>query len=214
MITRIIGDVHGKFGGYLNAIKDCEKSIQVGDYGVGFGSGGLKRTFYSPRDMVERFGPHGLAKTDHRFIRGNHDNPEACRENPNWIKDGLFENNVMFIGVAYSIDREWRVEGIDWWEDEEVSYNQFDMLISAAQIHRPSVMITHDCPESIIPYVFKNALPIKSRTQAALDSIFRYAPPKLWIFGHWHQNVQVTINDTMFICLGELSYIDIELERI
>jgi hypothetical protein len=213
MVTRIIGDIHGKYEPYKKIIEGCEKSIQVGDYGVGFGSG-IKRDFYSEREKFERFGPHGWTPGPHRFIRGNHDNPEACRENPNWIPDGTIEGNVMFIGGALSIDKEWRVPNIDWWEDEEVSYNQFDMLISKAQINRPSVMITHDCPESIIPLIFKNALPIKSRTQAALDSIFNYAPPKLWIFGHWHQTMQVVINDTQFICLGELNHVDIDLERI
>ena len=58
----IIGDVHGKINEYLQLIKNRKHSIQLGDFGVGF------------VDIPE-------LPINHRFIRGNHDNPELlnCR---------------------------------------------------------------------------------------------------------------------------------------
>ena len=74
---------------------------------MGLGFSGV----YLPHDEV----------MNHKFIRGNHDDPQACREHPYWIKDGLIENDIMYIGGAWSIDREYRTEGVSWWRDEELS---------------------------------------------------------------------------------------------
>lgn len=214
MKYRFIGDIHGKFLPYLDTIEGHENTVQIGDYGVGFGDRGWKRDEYTKEQVWARFGPHGREKSPHhRFIRGNHDNPAACRENPNWIPDGHIENDIMFIGGAFSIDKAWRKPDWDWWADEELSYNNFEILISKAIMHRPRIMVTHDCPESVIPQLFKNALPLKSVTQSALDVILREIQPELWIFGHWHEHRNEVINNTRFICLAELQSMDIEFEK-
>lgn len=212
MQYRFIGDIHGKFLPYLDIIEGHHNTVQIGDYGVGFGEAGRERDEYTKEQAWARFGPHGREKSSHhRFIRGNHDNPKACRENPNWIPDGHVENDIMFIGGAYSIDKEWRTEGHDWWADEELSYNNFDLLISKAIMCKPKIMVTHDCPEGVIPHLFKNALPIKSITQSALDIIRREVKPELWIFGHWHEFRNEVIDNTRFVCLAELQYGDMDL---
>lgn len=48
----------------------------------------------------------------------------------------------------------------------------------------------------------------KSITVQAFDNMFEMHKPKLWIFGHWHHTLYKKISDTMFVCLGELDYID------
>ena len=108
---RFIGDIHGK---YLPYIKRARKSpdghsIQVGDFGVGFGN-----------DKVPNFEPHGLDPKKHRFIRGNHDryiieklweeelptlegmNPydPICRaivENEKWTAEKIGDRGIEFI---------------------------------------------------------------------------------------------------------------------
>lgn len=65
---RFIGDVHGSPKAYRRAVGDAERSIQVGDFGLGF-------------VRMPQLGP------GHRFIRGNHDCPDLCRERPDWIAD-------------------------------------------------------------------------------------------------------------------------------
>jgi len=69
--TRFIGDVHGKFGAYKRLIAGCERSVQVGDMGVGFRHRGGPRDgeFYAtpPYDAMVRGG--------HRFIGGTTTTP-------------------------------------------------------------------------------------------------------------------------------------------
>ena len=194
MKTRFIGDIHGKIGQYLTLCDGAERSIQVGDFGYGF------------VDVP-------AIPLQHRFIRGNHDSPLACRQSPNWIPDGVIENGVMYIGGAWSIDRDFRVEGVSWWRDEECDTHFFYKAYDIVAEHKPKVMVTHDCPQSVVSTLFGRAA-IHTRTQQALDSIWQLHKPKYWIFGHWHTNVVMQIMGTTFICLDELSYIDIDLENI
>lgn len=192
---RFIGDVHGKFNAYAKLLDGCDASIQVGDMGIGF-----------PGDHTDPVFP-----PQHRFIRGNHDNPSVCRQHPNWIRDGSVEGNIMFIGGAWSIDECMRTEGVDWWRDEELDYNTLGVFIDKAMINKPDIMVTHDAPYSVCEALF-TMMPIKTRTQVALDCIFQEHKPKLWIFGHWHKDVVKEIDGTTFVCLNELSYFDLDVE--
>lgn len=185
---RYIGDVHGKVDRYLPLTYGVD-SIQVGDMGVGFTD-------------IPVLGPNN------RFIRGNHDCPEECVSHPNWIKDGTVEGDTMFIGGAWSIDQAYRIEGVSWWRDEELSIADFDHMINVALAAQPRVMITHDCPKSAVVPLFGRE-PVNTRTQQALDVILTACKPELWIFGHWHEDRDMNINGTRFICLDELSYIDL-----
>ncbi len=188
---RYIGDVHGKMGEYLHIIDGCTESVQVGDFGAGFVT-------------LPALGPA------HRFIRGNHDSPAVCRQHPNWIQDGTHENGVFFVGGAKSIDRAYRIEGISWWPDEELSYAELTGIVDEYAKWQPEVMVTHDCPEVIANALFGGfKINVDSITRQALDVALNAHAPKTWIFGHWHMNVDRVINGTRFICLGELSFIDL-----
>lgn len=208
MITRVIGDIHAKWNSYQVITESVEKSIQVGDFGIGF-SGDYWH------DRVNDF--HGENR-GHRFIRGNHDNPQKCKDDMiGYIDDGTIENDVMFLGGAWSIDRQWRVEGQDWWADEELSYEELDRMVSLYDMVRPSVVITHDCPSFVSYEMFiksGNALSGKqfeTRTAQALQAMFEIHQPKLHFFGHWHQTSFMEIEGTMFVCLGECDFIDVDL---
>lgn len=198
---RFIGDVHGKFNIYCDIIRDCPTSIQVGDMGVGFDEN-------PPFDS--------MSKGKHYFIRGNHDNPEECKKNKYWIKDGSCEflpdlGHTMFIGGADSIDKAYRIEGLSWWRDEQLSHAEFERIYDKYVTVRPDVMVTHDCPFFIYHYphlnkVWHNA---DDRTAKAFDFFYHEHKPKLWVFGHHHKSFDMTINGTRFICLDELEYKDI-----
>jgi hypothetical protein len=196
--VRFIGDIHAKIPEYLAITDTCERSVQVGDFGVGF----------YPTYMLD---PWELAPK-HRFIRGNHDDPGMCPKLPNWIPDGTLEDGIMYIGGAWSIDHAWRMEGVDWWRDEEVSMSRFQEIIDLAIRAKPRVMVTHDCPTRIVPELFYQE-PINTLTQNALERIREEIEPEYWVFGHWHKNVMQSIGGTTFICLAELSYIDLEVYK-
>jgi len=186
---RYIGDVHGKMPQYLDIIKDCPESIQVGDFGYGFV-------------------PIPNLPMTHRQIRGNHDNPAIAKVSPTWIPDMHFDGTTFFLGGAHSIDKEQRIIGRDWWADEELSYLEF---VKAQEIYadaKPEIVVTHDAPERVILVLF-NSWYIKSRTGSALQSLLEIHKPKLWIFGHWHMSRNHVVDRTRFICLNELEYIDI-----
>lgn len=211
MKTRFIGDVHGlkyDLGILLDNIpEDVNSVVQVGDMGVGFGQDDYWHE--SLDDMIE--------KANGRFIRGNHDNPANCKTMKTWIPDGLVENDVMFIGGAWSIDYQWRTEGLNFWKDEELSYEELERLIDVYNLVRPSIMVTHDCPLSVSNKLFIESgnsfsnQQFKTRTGMALEAMFEINKPKVWLFGHWHHNADEVIDGTRFICLDELSYADVDM---
>lgn len=212
-LTRLIGDIHGNWYNYqlLTAPEagTIERSVQVGDFGIGFHG-----EYWHER--VNDF--HG-ANPGHRFIRGNHDSPEQCRkEMLGWIPDGTIENDVMYIGGAWSIDYEFRTPGVDWWRDEELSYQTLNQLIEVYSIVKPRVMITHDAPTLTSYYMFVrkgNSFGPKlhlTRTGEALQAMFEIHQPEFHFFGHWHHTSAMKINGTTFVCLGIDDFIDIDLE--
>jgi len=214
-LTRIIGDIHGEWELYHQTATDainfggCERTIQVGDFGVGFAG-----PYW--HDRADEFHWDGT----HRFIRGNHDDPARCKKMAGWIQDGLIEDDVMFIGGAWSIDWQLRTEGVSWWADEELSMEQLYRMIEIYDQVRPRVMITHDCPQEVSTAMFiqtglalfkGNAKTIPTRTAMAFSTMFDIHQPDEWYFGHWHNTMQYKHGRTMFHCLGIHDYVDVEL---
>jgi predicted phosphodiesterase len=201
----LIGDVHGKtdeLARLLRGLPEESMLIQVGDVGFGFDD----ETNESLTTIIDHHKMH--------FIQGNHDDPYTCRKSPFFIPDGEiweFENEVSMgiIGGAYSIDKEYRLaKGLKWFEDEELTYAHLQTCIDFFKKHRPDLMVTHDCPTSVSKAFW--GIDCTSRTAQALQALFEYHQPKLWVFGHHHKPERKTINGTRFVCLGELEVASIE----
>jgi hypothetical protein len=209
--VRFIGDAHGKFDRYKKIIQDAERSVQIGDMGIGFlrrdCNGDLKRTANPPHAL--------MVKHSARFLRGNHDAPEACKRHSQWIADGTVENDMMFIGGATSIDRVYRVENESWWRDEECSMSQLNHFVEVYATVRPRIMVTHEVPESIADGILaatnRSKIELGSRTRQALEGMLSIHAPEIWIAGHWHVDIDQVVNGTRFIVLNELSYVDLEI---
>lgn len=212
MKTRFIGDIHGKKSFLEDIIRNTppyiNKVIQVGDMGIGFGQGSY---WHDSIDLL-------FESVNGGFIRGNHDNPQMCKTMKTFIPDGHVENDIMYVGGAWSIDSRWRTKDYDWWEDEELSIAELNTIIDVYDLVRPSVMITHDAPlfaskqMFFQPGQYLHGKEIhKTRTACALQTMFEIHQPKYWIFGHWHEDTDMTINGTRFICLDEASHIDLEV---
>lgn len=214
-LTRLIGDIHGQVNDYKTYVIDKFEgpTIQIGDFGIGFGQGDYWL------ESVSEF--HKLG--GHRFIRGNHDYPALCKTMPSCIPDGTVENDVMFIGGAWSIDNPtpppgWyaRTKDYDWWEDEQCSDEDFARMLDVYSTVKPRVMITHDCPHKIAGHMFWDSGLLKgprypNRTGDFLQKMFDIHQPEEWYFGHWHQTMQYQYGRTMFRCIGILDYVDVEL---
>ena len=211
---RFLGDNHGSHWNYKRAIKDIENSIQVGDFGIGFDAESSAEKFDK---MLDNF------PGNHRFIRGNHDNPFECKRSKHYIPDGTIEGNMMFIGGAGSIDAEDRkrrdahfskvnkCQVVSWWPEEELSYRELDNLVEVYKNTKPSIMVTHECPESISDMIKPNKYHFTSRTRQAFQSMFELHRPNIWIFGHWHLTVDFVQKDTRFVCLNVDEFIDINV---
>ena len=216
MRFRVLGDVHGKFRSYKRIIRDVPRSIQVGDMGVGFYYYDVDREIKASQNP-----PYdSMSKGDHRFIRGNHDNPRVCATQRFWIPDASVVDGIFLMGGAHSIDREYRTEGLDWWADEELSYEELSRAIDVYASTKPDVVITHECPDRVaneyLAWANKAKIMDGSRTRQALDRMYEIHQPRLWLFGHWHQTFRLRLkgNDriTTFQCLGELDHCDVEWE--
>jgi len=205
---RFIGDVHGKWRRYEKLIRDSSRSIQVGDFGIGF---------YNPRTETYSRPPFdSMARGDHKFIRGNHDNPQQCSTHPFWIADGAcLDDSIFCVGGALSIDKHLRTEGWDWWKDEELCYSEFLKLAEAYEAAKPRVIVSHECPDAVVTHVLstKNMYKydIPSITRQFLDNLMYIHKPDLWIHGHWHFDHHTIFDGVEFIGLGELSYVDLEI---
>ena len=191
---RFIGDVHASFNQYVEMTKEAEISIQVGDFGLGF------QTKEDPVPFLTQ---------DHRFLRGNHDDPAQCEKHPNWIKDGHYDEEleIFFLGGAKSIDKNQRTPGVDWWENEELSMPELYAIVDSYSKIKPQIMVTHDCPD-IALHDFK-IYREKSRTAQFLNHLCEIHRPHLWVFGHHHKAIEKLIGSTLFIGLDTLKFKDI-----
>lgn len=209
MNIRLVGDVHGKQDRYINLVKDCEFSIQLGDMGFNY-------------DKL-----NVLDSNKHKFIGGNHDLYERD-VNGNMIysslhslndfgiipsKDGSNIPDMFYVRGGHSIDKAYRTEGKDWFQDEQLTYSQMCKAIELYERVKPEIVLSHETPASMIPYVanpnFANMNLKPSDTAKMLQVMYNIHQPKFWFFGHFHIDKTFRPNQTRFFCLDELSTIDI-----
>jgi hypothetical protein len=196
-----LGDTHGKKID-LSKIVDIHPNIHnetiycVGDCGVGF-----------PNFIPE-------IPSNVKFIAGNHDNRKLCpTQFPNqYLGDyGYIEElDLFFVSGAWSIDKKYRTEDVDWWSWEELNYAETSDMIQLYSQVKPSNLLTHDFPTSVIPTLFGYE-GIKNHTGSMLDHMFQTWKVKQHIAGHHHFSVQKNILGTQFTCLAELELRYVEL---
>lgn len=193
MIT-LIGDVHGKYEKYHRILSRKEENpytLQIGDFGFKY-------------DTLKN-----VDSTKHLILPGNHDNYDTCYNYPHFMYDYGYTslNRVEFFYYrgAYSIDKQYRTIGIDWWENEQVSIDQFMKARELYREMKPDIMISHDCPDFLASmYIGPDGRMFENLTTWALGELYKVHQPKLWIHGHWHFSKTTIYENTKFICLAEL----------
>ena len=154
----------------------------------------------------------GALGAGHRFIRGNHDNPATCRTLERCIPDGTYDakSGTFYVGGGLSIDKRYRVEGVSWWRDEELSYAESLRALDVYADTRPDIVVSHECPESValalFPFYRGSG---RSVTRHALQAMLDTHRPAVWIFGHWHVSIRRNIGGTHFRCLNELETMEL-----
>lgn len=164
------------------------------------------------------------------FIDGNHDwfpgiNTNASkpyevtktydghmiRTNLFHIPRGYWNNGVLFIGGANSIDKGFRIEGRDWFGEESLSYGQIERLLSNNNpVH---TIISHECPlyawERIFSYHIYEHINTVTKD---LNLILAHFNPKRWIFGHHHISLTKEIDGCLYTCLNEGEKLELDLD--
>lgn len=189
----LIGDVHGKVNEYWKLVTHQVKgkSVQVGDFG-------FKEAHEWHRLNIDA--------RQHKVLFGNHDYyPMLYAAHSLW--DHKLEGDVLFVRGAHSVDRDERVEGVDWWPEEELSYLHCDRLLRSLLGEDVRVVVSHDCPQSVLRPLF--GISGKSRTGQLLDAILEQHRPELWVFGHHHKSKNEVLDGVRFRCLAELEMMEL-----
>lgn len=149
------------------------------------------------------------------FIDGNHENHKKLNDFPVEIWNGgkvhKIKNNIFHLmrgqifnidgykiftfGGAYSIDKHMRTEFIDWWKEEEGSYEEMNEAFDNLEKENNQVdfILTHAGPASKLKNFF-NYFGMKftsSSTEKFLDEINNKVNYKHWFCGHYHENVNL-----------------------
>jgi len=203
----LIGDIHGRIPEYLRLISTLpagSRSIALGDLYIG--RPGV--------DLPE-------LPAEHKFIRGNHDDPKLCHEHPNYLGDFgyLPDDDLFFLSGAQTAS--WRVLGNskDWYRDEELSPEELQATFTIYEETKPSIVISHEAPgeaarevlnELAGSYYAAKAETVGSRTCAMLQKMFEAHRPDRWYCGHYQVNREFALHGTIFRSLAELSVCEVQ----
>jgi hypothetical protein len=139
--------------------------------------------------------------------------PDGCTYHPRGSIEEVGGLTFLYLGGAHSIDQHRRREGVDWWPGENITNDDIKEALS----HNVSVdvIVTHDCPD-FVPigsvaknqWLIENGFDITPRgNRTKLRLLWEKYKPKLWYFGHWHQDFRYIKhteypNGTEFVCLS------------
>jgi len=195
MRLRVVGDTHGEREPITKMLQTCNSyalTIQLGDFGVGFGA-----EAYLPRVSSDRF----------KVLPGNHDNYSLLAQYPhNLGRFGVFEfagYKIFYVGGAYSIDQHSRIEGVSWWRNEELSYVEAEECLQLWETvcKNVALVLSHDGPPEFTKHILKS-MPEDTHTGRLLQEMYKIHQPKQWIIGHWHKSFRKKIGKTAFRCLN------------
>ena len=221
-MLRVIGDVHGcvdycrvdaydaqvrrERRSYLNIINEAEYSVQLGDVGFSDAYSLLKGWMVDP--------------AKHKFIQGNHDDYD--NPPPHILGDfGIATHGGItfgFIRGEKSVDQQYRkarqAAGYPqtWWEQEEFTVAQADACIEFfSKVPKLDIMLAHGCPHKLFSCgILTNEYKLEPSYQSRLLTVISETVKiKSWIFGHHHHRWRATVEGTNYICLQELTYLDI-----
>lgn len=220
---RVVGDVHAQIEDadvftrdarpYLEIIADAPYSVQLGDMG--------------DDETYAQLVAHVDAGR-HRFFPGNHEQYDGLPPHSLGDFGAVHWGGVDFFFVrgAWSSDRELLVQlgreqgKILWFKQEELTDNQMQAALEEYSREHPRIVLSHDAPTHVARLAWQNARRFSapdpraafcaSRTTDFLEQLLERHQPRLWLFGHYHRDWRYQEGGTLFVCVGELSYVDID----
>lgn len=218
MFNLFVGDTHGRFD-KLNQLIAQHKPDNVfvcGDFGYW-----NEQTFGGPDyNLWDRIVTND---TKVYFCDGNHEDfnmldklveqhgyrkPILVAKNVYYCPRGselILEDgtSVLFFGGAYSVDKPLRIKDINWFEQEQATFEQLDRV----QNKQYDIVVSHTCPMRCLFDVsmktgINRAKINHTQTEQVLDKLFDIVQPKLWFFGHWHQYGNFEYNGCKLVMLN------------
>lgn len=205
-IIGVAGDWHGNTGWALKTIRKFHDQgvthvVQLGDFGIWGGADAAVFVRKVQRD---------LAKFNMMLyvIPGNHEDYvriDSCpvdsetgmqhysdniRLMPRGYRMSVSGRQVLFLGGANSIDREWRTPFISWWEGEQITLGDVYRSVEGG---KADVMFCHDAPLGVaIPHDLPNSawtgygLNYARESQERIRSVVDVVQPQVLFHGHHH----------------------------
>lgn len=211
-IKLYVGDSHGKFENFNRVVMqalaklqtrgiEIDQVISVGDFG------------FWPRVGMSYSRSEGLEQPV-RFIDGNHEDHDTLSvvqlPDKNWdcehIKRGSFEDGVMHMGGATSIDRAFRTVGWDYFEEENISYADFNRAVDTFEAaDEPCFLIcAHDTVLDAYPHLIhsnKAGRVFTDSNASALQALVEALRPRTYVHGHHHVSARYVMFGTHFVSL-------------
>ena len=217
MSVYITGDLHGTkyieklLPDRLKGLKKNDIVIICGDFGFIYNRALMKRQNKYLNFLTQ------LATIC--FIDGSYDNLNEINSYPEISFHGglanVIQHNVMYLkrghvydfegnsflcmGGGMSIDKDIRVKGVSWWEDEMI---QPEDIVQAAESMKKydntvDYVITYTCPTDIayqIAISGDEQRRLKDPSITALQSIYANIRFKKWFFGCWHKDLLIDVD--------------------
>ncbi len=164
---KVIGDVHNfinepgpKGWSYMDLVKSCNYSVQLGDMG------GANKLGFSVGVNAGGYNYNALDKIDpkkHVFFGGNHDNYDALPAHHlgDYGTHSFPGFKFFYIRGAWSVN--WRsakiMNKIDkrWWPEEEIDESQIEPALKAYVQSKPEIVLSHDVPQSVLSIMKDNS---------------------------------------------------------
>jgi len=156
------------------------------------------------------------------FIDGNHEQHERLQQAIQYNDNDICEisKNLYYIkrgkvvtingikigclGGGVSIDKHVRTTGIDFFDCEVPSYEEFQSFIDVVQMHKPDYIVTHDAPFSAIVHSGICPRVREDESNRGFDNVFNAIKDcdfKCWIFGHYHSSKSFEYKNKKFRAL-------------
>lgn len=217
MATFLKGDIHGNLFELIYFIQklklgEGDNIIVLGDCGIAW-----RKDKKDLKRNIEAWEEEGNGVKLY-FLDGNHENFSILNSLPiennmGKISDSIFHlkrgqvynfegKKILVCGGADSIDKEYRIRGLNWWSGETITQEDIDNIPAGHYDY----VLTHCCPRSVFE---ENKVFLCTLDNVNQDNVIHTSEDRLeelknkitfgtWVFGHYHVNKQLNDN---FRCL-------------
>jgi predicted phosphodiesterase len=214
----VIGDIHNAFHNLNSFINDKKPKLILSTGDFGYWPRAAKPVYDRHFRDIRRQKLHSvdIIKTQNcqiRFCDGNHEDHESLLKLENYeLAPNVFyqprgsihklqdNRNILFMGGADSIDKDERTLGYDYFKEEIITIKDLDNIPKNTRI---DIVISHTCPDELVPEMLKYNNKRNDPSTKALSIILEQYRPKLWYFGHWHTYKKGIIKDCKWTCLNQ-----------